>query len=108
MSLTPWISLLLLGTVVIHTLMDYGLHPELNPLTELPAGLRFHCGIFGLGWLATWVTFPAWVLTLGFRRIRLKWYEHIAQLAVYLLGFAAVNFSPMYEPTGIAGYMFFI
>lgn len=106
-SVTPWICMLVLGTMVLHLRIAFGEWPHISPGTSFPFGLRIHGSLFGIVFIAALVSCPFWIIAVCIPRFRLSGREHLLQMAVYFIGCAAVNFSPMYEPTGLANYLFY-
>ena len=91
-----------MGTMIAHVLIVFGDEAEITHLTEFSRSLRIHESIFGLSLLVAVVTFPIWILTACSRRFRLKTSEYFLQLVLYGMGCAAINFSPVLDPTRLA------
>jgi hypothetical protein len=99
--------LLLIGAMVIHARLIFGAQSTVSPSTTLPPSLRFHETVVAAVFLLAVLAFPAWIVTLCFKRFRLSIFAHLLQFTVYIIGCAAVNFSPLYEPTGLANRLFY-
>jgi len=103
----PWLDLLLIVAMVIHVRFVLGAHATVSPFTPFPPSLRIHEAMVGVVFLLAVLAFPAWIVALCFKRFRLSVFAHLMQFTVYIIGCAAVNFSPLYEPTGLANRLFY-
>ena len=88
--------------MIAHALIVFGYEVRITHMTEFSRSLQIHESTFGLSLLIAIVSFPIWILTARSRRFQLKTSEHFLQLLLYGMGSAAINFSPVLDPTGLA------
>ena len=80
---------------------------EITPDTHFPRLLRIEEAVFGIMLLGAILSFPLWIAVICISRFRLGLFEHLIQFVIYVAGCIAVNFSPVYEPTGLAYRLFY-
>jgi hypothetical protein len=102
LALTPWVCLALIGTMVVHALVVFGINPEISPDTPFPVSLHIHSRFFQVAFAASILAAPAWIFAVCRKKFQRPLREHFTQILVYVFGCAVVNFSPIFEPTGVA------
>lgn len=88
--------------MVLKELVAIGTRAVPSATPTVPLSIDVDEAIFTFLVLLTVISFPAWIVLICMKRFQLSIFTHLLQFGVYGVGCAAVNFSPLYEPTGIA------
>jgi hypothetical protein len=87
-------------TMAAHVRLGLGHWP--TPMTEdyRTLGFRIHeWALIGILMFTVYVAGPLWLVFLFFRRLRLSWRAHLAQLLAYGAGWLLIFLAGKYDPT---------